>query len=165
MSDSFFMYYVLSEILDHNKDMLGSVGELWSFQSSFYFFILFSGFGRWLAHCGSLVQEAAWVFSLNVKAYMGSTRYNVSTSYWFLLYIFWLLQLPEEGQKWGFLIWLLFSYCGLVCIACMSAGKVGDLLCMLNWLPEYMTSFLLCVYQTNVYNFIMFYLLIVYTYC
>ncbi|KAL2253968.1 UNVERIFIED_CONTAM: E3 ubiquitin-protein ligase SIS3 [Sesamum indicum] len=25
--------------------------------------------------------------------------------------------LPEEGQKWGFLIWLLFSYCGLVCIA------------------------------------------------
>ncbi|XP_020099865.1 E3 ubiquitin-protein ligase SIS3 isoform X2 [Ananas comosus] len=31
--------------------------------------------------------------------------------------------LPEEGQKWGFLIWLLFSYCGLVCIACVSAGK------------------------------------------
>lgn len=31
--------------------------------------------------------------------------------------------LPEEGQKWGFLIWLLFSYCGLICIACMSAGK------------------------------------------
>ncbi|KAL0335723.1 UNVERIFIED_CONTAM: E3 ubiquitin-protein ligase SIS3, partial [Sesamum radiatum] len=25
--------------------------------------------------------------------------------------------LPEEGQKWGFLIWLLFSYCGLLCIA------------------------------------------------
>ncbi|GLT72054.1 hypothetical protein SLA2020_440220 [Shorea laevis] len=31
--------------------------------------------------------------------------------------------LPEEGQKWGFLIWLLFSYCGLFCIACMSLGK------------------------------------------
>ncbi|CAL1367611.1 unnamed protein product [Linum trigynum] len=31
--------------------------------------------------------------------------------------------LPEEGQKWGFLIWLLFSYCGLVCIACMCLGK------------------------------------------
>ncbi|XP_077253674.1 SUGAR-INSENSITIVE 3 isoform X2 [Tasmannia lanceolata] len=31
--------------------------------------------------------------------------------------------LPEEGQKWGFLIWLLFSYCGLFCIACMSTGK------------------------------------------
>ncbi|KAI3971418.1 hypothetical protein MKW92_029197 [Papaver armeniacum] len=31
--------------------------------------------------------------------------------------------LPEEGQKWGFLIWLLFSYCGLVSIACMSMGK------------------------------------------
>lgn len=31
--------------------------------------------------------------------------------------------LPEEGQKYGFLIWLLFSYCGLICIACMSIGK------------------------------------------
>ncbi|PSR96693.1 E3 ubiquitin-protein like [Actinidia chinensis var. chinensis] len=31
--------------------------------------------------------------------------------------------LPEEGQKWGFLIWLFFSYCGLICIACMSMGK------------------------------------------
>ncbi|XP_022988385.1 E3 ubiquitin-protein ligase SIS3-like isoform X1 [Cucurbita maxima] len=29
----------------------------------------------------------------------------------------------EQGQKWGFLIWLLFSYCALVCIACMSLGK------------------------------------------
>ncbi|CAA2956587.1 E3 ubiquitin- ligase SIS3-like [Olea europaea subsp. europaea] len=28
-----------------------------------------------------------------------------------------------EGQKWGFLIWLLFSYCGLICIACLSTGK------------------------------------------
>ncbi|XP_045806773.1 uncharacterized protein LOC123899637 isoform X3 [Trifolium pratense] len=32
------------------------------------------------------------------------------------------LQLPEEEQKWGFLIWLLFSYYGLLCIACMSVG-------------------------------------------
>ncbi|KAJ7529505.1 hypothetical protein O6H91_15G053800 [Diphasiastrum complanatum] len=31
--------------------------------------------------------------------------------------------LPEEGQKWGFLIWLLFSYCGLIAIACISASK------------------------------------------
>ncbi|KAG2327947.1 hypothetical protein Bca52824_010675 [Brassica carinata] len=31
--------------------------------------------------------------------------------------------LPEEGQKWGFLIWLMFSYCGLVCIACICVGK------------------------------------------
>ncbi|KAM6569944.1 hypothetical protein CsatB_017929 [Cannabis sativa] len=31
--------------------------------------------------------------------------------------------LPEQGQKWGFLIWLLFSYCALLCIACMSFGK------------------------------------------
>ncbi|XP_019249983.1 PREDICTED: E3 ubiquitin-protein ligase SIS3-like isoform X3 [Nicotiana attenuata] len=30
--------------------------------------------------------------------------------------------LPEEGQKWGFLIWLLFSYCGLLGIACISTG-------------------------------------------
>ncbi|CAH1423337.1 unnamed protein product [Lactuca virosa] len=31
-----------------------------------------------------------------------------------------ILCLPEEGQKWGFLIWLLFSYCGLICLAGMS---------------------------------------------
>ncbi|GAB4845653.1 E3 ubiquitin-protein ligase sis3, variant 2 [Ancistrocladus abbreviatus] len=31
--------------------------------------------------------------------------------------------LPEEGQKWGFIIWLLFSYCGLCCIACFCMGK------------------------------------------
>ncbi|GKC67686.1 E3 ubiquitin protein ligase SIS3-like protein isoform X1 [Tanacetum coccineum] len=35
--------------------------------------------------------------------------------------------LPEEGQKWGFLIWLLFSYSGLVCIAGM---------CMKKWLTR-----------------------------
>eukprot|EP00250_Pteridium_aquilinum_P012200 c20565_g2_i1 orf=462-1721(-) len=28
-----------------------------------------------------------------------------------------------EGQKWGFLVWLLLSYCGLICIACLSTGK------------------------------------------
>ncbi|KAG5415195.1 hypothetical protein IGI04_002762 [Brassica rapa subsp. trilocularis] len=31
--------------------------------------------------------------------------------------------LPEEGQKWGFLIWLIFSYSGLLCIACICVGK------------------------------------------
>ncbi|KAL8143908.1 hypothetical protein V2J09_016940 [Rumex salicifolius] len=31
--------------------------------------------------------------------------------------------LPEQGQKWGFIIWLLFSYCGLCCIACCCIGK------------------------------------------
>ncbi|KAG9137194.1 hypothetical protein Leryth_012019 [Lithospermum erythrorhizon] len=31
--------------------------------------------------------------------------------------------LPVEGQKWGFLIWLLFNYCGLVLMAFMCMGK------------------------------------------
>ncbi|XP_021733638.1 E3 ubiquitin-protein ligase SIS3-like [Chenopodium quinoa] len=31
--------------------------------------------------------------------------------------------LPEEGQKWGFLIWLMFSYSGLFCIAFFCVGK------------------------------------------
>lgn len=35
--------------------------------------------------------------------------------------------LPEEGQKWGFLIWLLFSYSGLLCIA---------VLCIKKWLKR-----------------------------
>ncbi|KAI3504599.1 hypothetical protein L2E82_46502 [Cichorium intybus] len=25
--------------------------------------------------------------------------------------------LPEKNQKWGFLVWLLFSFCGLICLA------------------------------------------------
>ncbi|KVH98203.1 Zinc finger, RING/FYVE/PHD-type [Cynara cardunculus var. scolymus] len=25
--------------------------------------------------------------------------------------------LPEKNQKWGFLVWLIFSYCGLICLA------------------------------------------------
>ncbi|CAK9138625.1 unnamed protein product [Ilex paraguariensis] len=43
--------------------------------------------------------------------------------YFILFFGLGLLLLPEEGQKWGFLIWLLFSYCGLLCIACISMGK------------------------------------------
>ncbi|KAH1111787.1 hypothetical protein GYH30_010224 [Glycine max] len=31
--------------------------------------------------------------------------------------------LPEVVKKWGFLIWLLFSYCGLFCIACLSLAR------------------------------------------
>lgn len=42
-------------------------------------------------------------------------------------FLFQWWQLPEEGQKWGFLIWLIFSYCGLFCIACMAGGKVCTL--------------------------------------
>ena len=38
------------------------------------------------------------------------------------------LQLPEEGQKWAFLIWLLFSYCGLLCLAFVALGKVISML-------------------------------------
>lgn len=34
------------------------------------------------------------------------------------------MQLPEQGQKWGFLIWLIFSYSGLCCIAFFCVGKV-----------------------------------------
>ncbi|XP_068306246.1 E3 ubiquitin-protein ligase SIS3-like [Pyrus communis] len=46
---------------------------------------------------------------------------------WTLLGTLWFHKskdcLPESGQKWGFLIWLLFSYSALLCIACMSIGK------------------------------------------
>ncbi|KAK8465805.1 hypothetical protein PHAVU_009G179400 [Phaseolus vulgaris] len=31
--------------------------------------------------------------------------------------------LSRGGQKWSFLIWLVFSYCGLLCIACVALGK------------------------------------------
>ncbi|XP_028555563.1 E3 ubiquitin-protein ligase SIS3 isoform X2 [Dendrobium catenatum] len=45
--------------------------------------------------------------------------------------------LPEQGQKWGFLIWLAFSYCGLLCLACMSVGKVlVDMIRVPGWAFE-----------------------------
>ncbi|KAI3514981.1 hypothetical protein L1887_13729 [Cichorium endivia] len=31
--------------------------------------------------------------------------------------------LPEKNQKWRFLVWLIFSYCGLVCLAVYSVNK------------------------------------------
>ncbi|KAH0864459.1 hypothetical protein HID58_081670 [Brassica napus] len=45
--------------------------------------------------------------------------------------------LPEDGQKWGFLIWLMFSYCGLLCIACICVGKiVVDMIRVPDWAFE-----------------------------
>ncbi|XP_028058919.1 E3 ubiquitin-protein ligase SIS3-like isoform X7 [Camellia sinensis] len=45
--------------------------------------------------------------------------------------------LPEEGQKWGFFICLLFSYCGLLCIACMSIrGVLVDMIQVPDWAFE-----------------------------
>ncbi|KAH9611761.1 hypothetical protein KSS87_009025 [Heliosperma pusillum] len=45
--------------------------------------------------------------------------------------------LPEEGQKWGFLIWLLFSYSGLGCIAFFCFGKVlVDMIRVPDWAFE-----------------------------
>ncbi|PIN01674.1 hypothetical protein CDL12_25816 [Handroanthus impetiginosus] len=48
-------------------------------------------------------------------------------SVWTIIGTLWFTRakdcLPEDGQKWGFLIWLLFSYCGLMCIICICMGK------------------------------------------
>ncbi|XP_044955283.1 uncharacterized protein LOC123405797 [Hordeum vulgare subsp. vulgare] len=54
-----------------------------------------------------LLYPFLWVWTV-----IGTLWFNNARSY-----------LPEEGQKWGFLIWLLFSYCGLACIACVAVGK------------------------------------------
>ncbi|XP_020551444.1 uncharacterized protein LOC105168710 isoform X1 [Sesamum indicum] len=46
-------------------------------------------------------------------------------------------RLPEEGQKWGFLVWLLFSYC--LCALLISVSKSTDAsivsLPLLDWHP------------------------------
>ncbi|KAH7432745.1 hypothetical protein KP509_07G037800 [Ceratopteris richardii] len=45
---------------------------------------------------------------------------------WTILGSLWFMSAKDcisEGQKWGFLVWLLLNYCGLICIACLSAGK------------------------------------------
>lgn len=64
------------------------------------------------------------------------------------------LQLPEDGQKWGFLIWLLFSYCGLLCIACMSLGKVVVFCC---YSSHYMFWFVVFVCKISLFCLFYFY--------
>ncbi|CAN4100482.1 unnamed protein product [Withania somnifera] len=73
---------------------------------------------------------AAEIYSLSWKN--SCSFYSFPASYpflwaWTVIGTLWFTSarncLPEEGQKWGFLIWLLFSYCGLVGIACISIGK------------------------------------------
>lgn len=69
--------------------------------------------------CGSAVPRTVYVLFL---FYLQCTLVNKLLMHNAINY----LQLPEVGKKWGFLIWLLFSYCGLFCIACMSLGKVSS---------------------------------------
>lgn len=59
--------------------------------------------------------------------FWNSSKMTLLTKNWTTKYFMDCLQLPEEGQKWGFLIWLVFSYCGLVCLACITTGKVSSL--------------------------------------
>ena len=51
-----------------------------------------------------------------------------SSAQYFVVYVshIWLLRIWQipEGQKWGFLVWLIFSYSALICIASLSTGKV-----------------------------------------
>ena len=80
----------------------------------------------WFRNARDCVSDLASLHGVN----------TISGQAYVLANAFWFVQLPEQGQKWGFLIWLLFSYCALLCIACMSFGKVSD------W-PDYFFHFLL----------------------
>ncbi|KAI4303856.1 hypothetical protein MLD38_039445 [Melastoma candidum] len=76
-------------------------------------------FGRQQRHarfCGRIVV----LFLLSMLLYPFLWAWTVIGTLWFTRA---RDCLPVEGQKWGFLIWLLFSYCGLLCIACMSLSK------------------------------------------
>ena len=99
---------------------------------------------RYTRFCGRIVVLSVlvlllypflWVWTVIGTLWFSSARGCVSTKSWmeilispfmgnYSLHNSLHLQLPEEGQKWGFLIWLLFSYCGLSCIACVAVGKV-----------------------------------------
>jgi len=62
------------------------------------------------------------------------------------------VQLSGGGQKWSFIIWLLFSYCGLLCIASLTAGKVS-------------TSVLLCLQKNVLFLFSFFFFLSLLMFC
>ncbi|EPS66491.1 hypothetical protein M569_08286, partial [Genlisea aurea] len=46
---------------------------------------------------------------------------------WSVIGTLWFIRsrdcMPQDGQQWGFLIWLFFSYCGLLSMACVCIGK------------------------------------------
>ncbi|OEL35322.1 E3 ubiquitin-protein ligase SIS3 [Dichanthelium oligosanthes] len=75
-----------------------------------------------------LLYPFLWVWTVIGTLWFSTARGCVSSH---------ILDLPEEGQKWGFLIWLLFSYCGLACIACVAVGKVlVDMIRVPDWAFE-----------------------------
>ncbi|KHN49013.1 E3 ubiquitin-protein ligase SIS3 [Glycine soja] len=75
---------------------------------------------RYARFCGRVVVLSILVLLL----YPFLWAWTVIGTLWFIRNHSALL--PEVVKKWGFLIWLLFSYCGLFCIACLSLGKVSS---------------------------------------
>ncbi|KAI3737308.1 hypothetical protein L2E82_27305 [Cichorium intybus] len=60
------------------------------------------------------------LFILYVMLYPFLWAWSVTGSIWFT---YAHTCLPEKNQKWGFLVWLIFSYCGLSCLAVYSINK------------------------------------------
>lgn len=101
-----------------SRVMLAFVVEQQFSLSSLCYSIPFFGDGPSSAPCGSPKPETVQVTYPNVFCF-SFILVNQSK-----FVVFFFVQLPEEGQKWGFLIWLMFSYSGLFCIAFFCVGKV-----------------------------------------
>lgn len=144
----FILFLIGSAVVSHSRILQNK----WSFLL-WYAFRDLGWQQRYARFCGRVVVLSIlslllypflWAWTIIGTLWFTSARDCVSISFsnFFRVHSFanssnswnndvWLLQLPEEGQKWGFLIWLLFSYCGLLCIACMSMGKVSFTFCTL----------------------------------
>lgn len=84
----------------------GLASGLGPHMSNFQMLIRFNGRVLVLACLALILYPFLWAWTVIGSLWFTSARNCVS-----------------EGQKWGFLVWLLLSYCGLICIACLSTGK------------------------------------------
>ncbi|XP_028088270.1 E3 ubiquitin-protein ligase SIS3-like isoform X1 [Camellia sinensis] len=67
------------------------------------------------------ISHSLSVFSQSIILSINQSIHRmVEESIKYVILIVDISTLPEEGQKWGLFICLLFSYDGLLCIACMS---------------------------------------------
>ncbi|XP_028088271.1 uncharacterized protein LOC114288855 isoform X2 [Camellia sinensis] len=84
------------------------------------------------------ISHSLSVFSQSIILSINQSIHRmVEESIKYVILIVDISTLPEEGQKWGLFICLLFSYDGLLCIACMSIrGVLVDMIHVSDWAFE-----------------------------
>nr|XP_043635644.1 E3 ubiquitin-protein ligase SIS3-like isoform X1 [Erigeron canadensis] len=72
---------------------------------------------------GYFIGRVVVLSILYIVLYPFLWAWSITGSIWFTSAHKCFLQLPERNQKWGFLVWLIFSYCGLICLAIYLVNK------------------------------------------